>query len=64
MPSFANVGIALAAELNELILETGEPQEPQEPQETEEERMYLLLLLNLHITAKFDSKSCATNFYM
>ncbi|CAB4438667.1 unnamed protein product [Rhizophagus irregularis] len=38
MPSFANVGIALAAELNEPILETGEPQEPQEPQETEEER--------------------------
>jgi hypothetical protein len=40
MPSFANVGIALAAELNEPILETSEPQEPQEPQETEEERMY------------------------
>ncbi|CAG8473702.1 13469_t:CDS:10 [Funneliformis caledonium] len=43
MPSFANVGLALAAELNEPIFETGqlqEPQEPQEPQETEEERKY------------------------
>ncbi|CAI2167555.1 2722_t:CDS:10 [Funneliformis geosporum] len=38
MPSFANVGIALAAELNEPIFETGQLQEPQEPQETEEER--------------------------
>jgi hypothetical protein len=53
MPSFANVGIALAAELNEPILETGEPQEPQEPQETEEESMYLSLLLCSYLVSQF-----------
>ena len=47
MPSFANVGIALAAELNEPIFETSEPQEPQEPQETEEERNCYFFFINI-----------------
>nr|CAG8474586.1 11600_t:CDS:10 [Entrophospora candida] len=37
MPSFANVGVALAAELNEPIIEN-EPEPPTEPHESEEEK--------------------------